>query len=288
MTRPLFAIVLFGMLYALLPSCQAVSKLVHDGEVVAHYCDSKLYRWEVESVIPMGLSSEDSASFAKQYIESWARDKAFMDLAQRSLSKEEMDLSKELQAYTEALLKYRYEQHYVNERLDTVVTDSQIEECFESNKETFRLPRPILKARFIRTESDSDSYRKIRKLMSSDKVEDVLAADSIAFHSARHYHDFSGIWVDASSLAAEFETDYVTMLSCKVGPNIEMTSQDGSVSYAYVTDFVRAGEIPPVEYCEDKIKEMIVSQRKRDLLQTLERDLLDDARAKSKFEIYSE
>ena len=84
-------IVLLGVLLALLPSCKAVSSLIHDGEVVAKLGDHKLYRSELDDVIPKGTSPEDSVNLANLYINSWVRDKAFMDIAQQRLSKEEKD-----------------------------------------------------------------------------------------------------------------------------------------------------------------------------------------------------
>ena len=180
-------IVLLGVLLALLPSCKAISSLIHDGEVVAKLGDHKLYRSELDDVIPKGTSPEDSVNLANLYINSWVRDKAFMDIAQQRLSKEEKDVSKELEAYRQSLLRYRYEQRYVNERLDTTVSEKQITDYYDSHKETFKLERPILKARFLNIDKDSPNLAKIKKLMSSDKVEDVVAADSVAFNSARRY-----------------------------------------------------------------------------------------------------
>ena len=125
------------------------------------------------------------------------------------LSKEEKDVSKELEAYRQSLLRYRYEQRYINERLDTTVSKKQIDEYYGSHKESFKLERPILKARFMNIPKDSPNLQKIKKLMSSDKVEDVVAADSIAFNSTQRYHDYSNGWIDAVKLAAEFGVDYV-------------------------------------------------------------------------------
>ena len=50
---------------------------------------------------------------------------------------------------------------------------------------------------------------------------------------------------------------------------------------------IKAGEIPPVEFCQERIKDIIISGRKHRLLTTLEQDLIEDAKAKEKFEIYS-
>ena len=280
---PILAIILV----ALFPSCKAIQSFIHDGEVVAKLGDHELYLSELEQVIPNGISPEDSTALANLYINSWATDKAFQDIAEQKLSKEEKDVSKELEAYRQSLLRYRFEQRYISERLDTAVSTKDVSDYFEAHKENFKLERPILKARFMKIAEDSPNLQKIKKLMSSDDVADVMAADSVAFNSAQRYVDLSDTWIDAVSLAGDFGVDYVEMLSKKNGKFIEIKDGAGSLCVAFVADMVKAGEIPPVEFCEERIKDIIVSGRKHQLLTTLEQDLIEDAKAKEKFEIYS-
>ena len=272
---------------AALPSCKAISSIVHDEDVVAKIGSHKLYLSEVEEVIPDGTAPEDSANLARQYIDSWAKDYAFLDVAEQRLSKEEKNVTKDLEAYRQSLLRYRYEQRYINERLDTTVSEKQIEDYYNSHLADFKLERPILKARFLNIAKDSPNLPVIKKLMSSSKVEDVVAADSIAFNSTQNYHDYSARWIDAVTLAAEFGVDYAEMLSQKKGSFIEIPSGEANVSVAYVADMMGAGQTSPLGYCEDQIKDLIVSGRKHVLLTTLEQDLIEDAKVKEKFVIYS-
>lgn len=276
------------LLAATLTSCKLVSSFIHDGEAVARFGSQKLYLSDLQAIIPDGVSPEDSANLAKQYIESWARDKAFQEIAQQRLSKEEKDVSQDLEAYRSSLLRYRYEQRYINERLDTLVTRKEVEDYYESHLESFKLERPILKARFMSIAEDSPNLPVIKRLMSSDKVEDVLAADSVAFNSARRYHDFSDRWVDAVTLAAEFGVDYVQMLSRKSGSFIEIPDSETTVCVAYVLSMVPTGQTAPLDYCEARIKDIVISVRKHKLLTTLEQDLIEEAKSKDIFAIYSE
>ncbi len=281
---PAFAIV---ALLALLPSCKAFQSFIHDGEVVAKLGEHKLYLSELEKVIPNGISPEDSAGLANLYINSWATGKAFQDIAEQKLSKEEKDVSKELEDYRQSLLRYRFEQRFISERLDTTVSAKEVNEYYEAHEDNFKLERPILKARFMKISEDSPNLQKIKKLMSSDKVGDVTAADSLAFNSAQRYVDCSDTWIDAATLAGDFGVDYVEMLSKKNGKFIEIKDGDGFLLVAFIADMVKAGDVPPEEYCEERIKDIIISGRKHKLLTTLEQDLIEDAKAKEKFEIYS-
>lgn len=271
---------------AVLPSCKTVQSIIHDDEVVAKLGDHKLYRADLEGIVPAGTTSEDSLNLVNLYINSWATNMAFQDVAQQSLSKEEKDVSKEVEAYRQSLLRYRFEQHHVAEKLDTNVSRKEITDYYEAHKSSFKLPRPILKARFLNIAKDSPSLPEIKRLMSSDDPVDVEAADSAAFGTAQRYRDFSAGWIDAVTLAAEFGVDYVEMLSRKKGSFIEI--QDGSnVSIAYVSRMVGAGETAPVEYCEERIKDIILSGRKHELLTTLEQELIEEAKLKENFVIYS-
>lgn len=280
--------IVLSLCLALLPSCKEIASFIHDGDVVAKLGSHKLYLSEVDAVIPDGTSPEDSANLANLYINSWAKDKAFLDIAEKSLTKEEKDVSKDLDAYRQSLLRYRYEQRYVNERLDTLITSKEVEDYYQAHQASFLLERPVLKARFLNIAKDSPNLPVIKKLMSSDKVEDVVAADSIAFNSTQHYHDFSGKWIDAVTLAAEFGVDYVQMLSQKNGSFIEIPDGDKNISVAFVVDMVKSGQTAPLEYCRDRIKDIIVSGRKHQLLSTLEQDLIEEAKVKENFVIYSE
>lgn len=271
---------------AVLPSCKTVQSIIHDDEVVAKLGDHKLYRADLEGIVPAGTSSEDSLNLVNLYINSWATNMAFQDIAQQSLSKEEKDVSKEVEAYRQSLLRYRFEQHHVAEKLDTNVSRKEITDYYEAHKSSFKLPRPILKARFLNIAKDSPSLPEIKRLMSSDDPLEVEAADSAAFGTAQRYRDFSAHWIDAVTLAAEFGVDYVEMLSRKKGSFIEIP--DGSnVSLAYVARMVGAGETAPVEYCEERIKDIILSGRKHELLTTLEQELIEEAKLKENFVIYS-
>ena len=258
-----------------LSSCNFISSFIHDDEVVARVGNEKLYLSELSSYIPDTVSPEDSTNLAMQYITSWARDLLYLNLAENQLSKAEQDVSSELEDYRRSLLRYRYEQLYVNDRLDTLITDAQIESYYKEHEDYFKLQRPILKVRFLDIMSDSPNAELIIRCMSSDDYSEVLAADSLAYQSALRYFDKSDVWMDAAVLAREFSTDYVTMLS-SLSDSFIRIEQDGRLRIAFVLDIRRSG-IAPVEYASAQIRDNILSDRKHRLLKSLEQDLLKDA-----------
>ena len=267
-------------------ACTLVSSVLHDDEVVARVGDSKLYKSELEKVIPDLISPEDSARLAARYIYSWAMDRLYSQVAERELSKTEIDVSQELEAYRLSLVKYRYEQRYIADRLDTLVTAEQIEEYYKAHQEDFSIKRPLLKVRFLDIMKDSPSRDRILKLMQADDYNELQQLDTLARTSALRYFDNSDTWMDAADIAREFGMDYQSMLSRMSNSMIKVEPEDrGDMIVAYVCDILRSGTAP-IDYCSSSIRDIIISTRKHELVKGLEQDLLDNALESKQFVIY--
>ncbi len=269
-----------------LSACNVISSIVHDDQVVARVGSERLYRSELDKYIPGGSSPEDSAAIARQYINSWATGHLFQKTAEDRLSKEEKNVDKELEAYRRSLLRYRYEQRYIGDRLDTLITEAQLEEYYKAHAAALELPRPILKVRFVDIMSDSPNYDEILEKLPSEGGQDLKDLDSLAYVSAPRFFDSSDTWMDAAVLAREFGTDYSTMLGKLKDKYIIFDYDDrGETRAAYVFAIQYKGQAP-LEYCRNTIRDNILSERKRTILDNLEQDLLKNAQDKKDFIIY--
>lgn len=256
------------------------------GEIVARVGKHRLHRSELAKFIPAGVSPEDSAGLAQRYISAWAEELLMLDMAQEQLSKEQKDVSAELEEYRRSLLKYRYEQLYINQRLDTLVTEEEISAYYKANPDKFKLDRPVIKSRYLIIPADSRSLKELRQKMSSDDDYAALQADSLAFTTAIKYVDSSDSWMDAITLAQELGVEYGALLSSIKNSFAEITDDAGNLHLAYIVEMVPAGKTAPLEHCTERIKDIILSARKHSLETSLEKDLLEDALQSRKFVIY--
>ena len=286
MRRLLSIIAISGIVLPALTSCRAISNFLRNEQVVAEVGAERLYRSDIDAVIPKGLPQEDSIRLARQYITAWASDRVYMAIAEEQLSKTEKDVTRELEDYRKSLLKYRYEQLYVNERLDTAVSEDKVEDYYEAHKESFRLERPLVKARFLRIHTDSPMLETIRKKMDSSDVNDLIEADSLAFSSAMMFTTWNDQWQDVIVLARELGVAYDSVLGLMNKGWIRQDDTTGVTNLAYVSAVLRSGEYAPVDYSTPRIKDIIISTRKQALISALEQDLLDDARENGQFVIH--
>ena len=277
---------------AAVSACQMVHRVsdsaaeLFGDAVVARVGEHRLMRSELAAYIPAGVSSEDSLALAQSYIKSWAEELIFLDMAEKHLSDEEKDVTKDLEDYRRTLLKYRYEERYINDRLDTLISDEEVRNYYRDHMDKFLVDRPLLKVRYMIIPADSRSVKTIKELMSSDDAMDAIAADSLAFTAALRYVDSSDAWMDAILLARDLGTDEASMMKALRNRTIEFKGDDGLLRVAYVVDMVQKGSPAPLDYCEERIKDILLSARKHELVGGLERDLLNDALAKGKFVIY--
>ena len=134
--------------------------------------------------------------------------------------------------------------------------------------------------------ADARSLKIIEAKMSSEDEIEVVEADSLAASVALKYADLSDSWMDALVVAREAVIDYRTLVGGLKNPFVEVTDDAGNLHVVYVVDMVPEGKTAPLEYCEERIRDLILSSRKHSLEQGLAQDLLENARKNNKFVIY--
>lgn len=286
------AIILTAIVLASAASCKMVSQIqdtateLFSGEVVAKVGDHKLFRSQLENYIPAGASPADSAALARQWINAWAENLLLLDMAEEQLSDQEKDVTEELERYRETLLKYRYEQLYVDQRLDTLITEEETEKYYANNPARFRLDRPVVKARYMIIPAGSKSIKQLKKQMASDDIEENAKADSLASKVALKYVDASDSWMDIITLAQELGTEYRSLQSSIKQQFAEWKDDSNNLHIAYIAEMVPEGKTAPLEYCRKKVRDLILSERKHQVEVELEKNLLEDAVRNNKFVIY--
>lgn len=187
--RKIAHIALLPLLLVTFQGCKYLSDIIHNEPLAAKAGAHELTCEQLRQAIPDGLSPEDSAAFAQQYINTWARDMIFLDRAEGALSAEEKDVSRELEDYRRSLLKYRYEQKYIAERLDSLVTREELEQYYEANADKFRLPDGGLVPVEDCAKRIEDIILSARKHALTLELEESLLSDARANNTLIIYDD---------------------------------------------------------------------------------------------------
>ncbi len=246
-------------------------------DVVAQVGDRKLYKSDIRSIIPPGTPYSDSILMLRQYVNSWAIKYLIVNKAETELSKQDKDVDKELEDYRNSLLAYRYERRYIDNRLDTLVSDEECRDYYSKNSANISVNNSVVKARVVKISSLSPNLERIKSMYRANNLEDIDEFERIVYNSADRYNNFGNNWVDLAQVARELPMD---LYSCEreldFRPYIE--TKDSLFKYfAYITDRITPDRTPPFEYYRPRIKEIIISKRKQDLINQLEKDLVKEA-----------
>jgi hypothetical protein len=143
-------------------------------EVLAIVNTEKLFRIDVTSVLPKNINRADSLVLANSYIQNWAIKRLLLAKAKNNSSLETVNQIEGLvQDYKESLLINNYKDQLVKQKLDTVVSDQEIEEYYLLNKENFKLNEELVKIRYLHIDNNLIDEGEILSLFKSNDINDL-------------------------------------------------------------------------------------------------------------------
>ena len=196
-------------------------------------------------------------------------------------------VAKLLEDYRTQLLVFRYENMFVNERLDTVVSQKEREEYYNLHLKSYVTKNGIIKGRVINMHNSSPKIKELERLLSKEDVNSIVEVEQLGYSSSYKYNNFNDEWVDLAVVAKEMGivlSDLQKELAKKKTPYFKY-KDSLNTSYLQTFEYVMAGEITPLEYNSESIKDIIISKRKKDLLQKLQSDIYKEALENKKIKI---
>ena len=266
------------LISALLLSCScSFFESVSKGEKVVQIGNAVLYKSDLDKVLPKGASALDSATLAEQYVNSWILKRLMLNKAEEQLPKEAKDVSALLEEYRSQLLVFRYENKYIEDRLDTLVTDEEQRNYYTAHKESFVTDNGVVRCRFVKMHNSSPNLSKVRSLSGKNDTESVDKMDELAYNSAYKCDNFGNKWVDLRIVARDMDMD-ISELVDKVARRGVIEQKDSTYSnFLQVVEFVLPGDISPYEYNKEKIGNILLSKRKQELINVLHKEIFNDA-----------
>ena len=262
-----------------------VFKKSDDRVVIAKVKEHKLYLEDLEAALPEDLTAEDSSNFTTGFIESWATQMLLMDKAELNLSNVEKDVEAQLEEYRSSLIIYKYQSKLLRQLLDTNVTSTQISEYYDNNKDNFELQSNIAQAKLVVLDKDSKDVEKVRKWCRSSKEEDREKLEEFCIQHAKSYHLNDEVWVPFDELLSQVpKTSYLSLNYFSTYNFAHI--QDTTGHYLLdVKEIKYKNSVSPLEFEEQNIRNILLNQRKLELVRKLENDILDEAVNKNEFQI---
>lgn len=244
--------------------------------LVARVYDYELRMDDLVGLVGEGVSAEDSAAIVDNYVDQWVRQKVILAKAEKNVKD---DFSRQMNEYRNSLLTFAYEQQIVAQIMDTVVTDSQIEEYYEANTEQFLLKNAIVKAVYVAAPKRNAIDGKLKGLVYKNpfRDEDIVEMQALAkrIGAAGSYDGNS--WMPFYTLQSVVPiTTYNESLYLRQNRTIVL-ADDSTCWYVRILDYKISDDVSPLELQKDNIRAIILNHRKLDILNRLQSDLLKEA-----------
>jgi hypothetical protein len=254
---------------------------------IANAGNSVLYLDQIPKMIQPGTSAEDSIALTQNYINKWAKKELMLEKAEDNLSpelKEEID--RQLEETRSNLVIYQYQRQMMIERMDTAVSDSELEGYYTTNQKSFLLSSNIVKALFIKFPVETPNPERIRQLARSSAQGDLQQLETICYQFADKFDDFNEEWVPLDRISVELPQEIENEESF-LRRTTFFESKDSTYIYLLtIRDYRLRATTAPFEYVKDDIKRIIWNNRRFEFIQTLENDIYNDALKENKFRLF--
>ena len=268
-------------------ACDFIPAFKNDERIpVAKVYEQRLYTEDIVAILPQNISSQDSLMFVKNYINTWAMEQLFLYQAEINLTSEGSSFEKLVADYRSALYINSYKEALVLTKLDTDVSEKQVNEYYEKNRNNFKLNEPLVQFKYIHTNTDRPDEKGLIKLFKSKKKEDLDSLSNMALEF-KSFNFNDSIWVRYYDM--ESKMDFLkTMDKKQVLKKSNFIKKEDSLGLYLVTikEVLKRNEIAPVNYITPTIKQIILQKRKLELIKKIEVDLLNDAIKNQYFEKY--
>ena len=266
----------------LLSSCNELTSIKND-KLVSRVGENYLY----ESEIPDFSLYEDSLIRKKVFIDSWAREKILFDLSLVNLDQKSIiNLDELIERYKRDLYINYYKDILINSMVDSIITDSEIDEYYDKNLNKFKLNEDLIKFRFVKIPLDNINLNKIRNGLIRYSSFDMELIDSLSFQLAS-YNLNDSLWITKRDFFNQVDIVNYENQKKYVKKGQLISKRDSMyVNLLFIDDILQANSVAPRSYLTDRIKSTIYNNRKILLIKQLNKEIINDAIKSKKYELY--
>jgi hypothetical protein len=246
-----------------------------------------LYHDELPQLTQRGVNDSDSIALKQNYINKWAKRELLLQRAEQNLSQElKNEIASQLEETRSNLVIYQYQRQMMLEKMDTVISDAELENYYAANEKSFILNSNIIKALFIKLPAETPDMDKIRNLARSNNQKDLQQLESICYQFAEKFDDFNEDWVLMDRLSLELPQEIENEENFLRRTTFFESSDSSSVYLISIRDYRLRTTLAPFEYVRDDIKRIIINTRRFEFIQSLENAIYNEALKEKSFKIY--
>lgn len=268
-------------------SCQWIGGKTPDDKLLAKANNKMLYLSELDGMFPEGIAAGDSALIISAYAERWIREALLLHEAERNIPSD-LNIDKLVRDYRASLIRNNYEKILVEELLDSIVTQDELRDFYEKNKEQYQLETPIVRCYLVKVPLPVKNPEQLRDFWSGsdDKKNFTALVNYCNSYAEAHLLDKS-TWYSVEDIADQLPQG--TLNADNVSTKLDFIQRDGKFEYLFkVFEVKNRKDIAPLAYIEAQARKFILHQRKIKLLEQKKEEMYERAMRRGNVQVYYE
>ncbi len=250
---------------------------------IATVFNQDLYKKDIGSLLPRNVDTNDSIVLIRSIINSWAVHQLFLKKAEENNTKNDnSEINTLVKDYKQALLINGYKEKLIKQQLDTVIKQEEIKDYYQLNSKNFRLNEELIKVRYLHFSNELINIKEIVGFFKKGTIEalDELELRQLSFKSMM-LNDSA--WTSLENVLLKTPFSRRNLLK-----KTKFLQKEDSLGLYLVTinDVLLRNDIAPLRYIEPTIKQMILHQRKLQLIRDIEKIIVKDAIQNKSFKIH--
>ncbi len=274
------------ILCCLITCCLSACESFNSNNAIVKIGENYLYYKEIQEILPEKITPEDSIIKVNNYIDNWIKKQLILQAAEDNLSSEYSDIQAKVEDYKNSLFIHKYKQKIIEQKLDTNIEMSEIEEYYKKNLADFNLSKNAVKCVYIKILKSDKQLSNILSWSKSSSPNDSMKLAEYCTRKATVYQDFKNEWVYLSTVISNFVYEIQDQEEfLKKRKHID--TEDETYYYILkVKKYLLAGEQAPLTFVKENIKIIILNKRERILMDEVENTLYQKALDKGKIQYF--
>jgi hypothetical protein len=283
----------FLLAFLFLSGCKEANKLNPfvkkqdpKGRTIARVYDAELYESDLALLNAGHKSDKDSTELVKTFINNWIKQQLLLKKANDNLDENQKNVEQQLREYRNSLIIYLYEKELVKQKLDTIVTEAEMDSFYQANKNNFEQKSNIIQLNYVKYDKKKKDINRIRTQMQQPDVDKNYDFIDYCQKNAANFFFKSNVWLEFNDVLKEIPIKTYDQEQFIQNNKYIEVFDESYIYFVKILNFRIKNSISEFPFVKETIRTTILNNRKIRLIDELEKKMMDDALNSNEIKIY--